>query len=234
MRWNGLIAVMVAWCGCTLAAQERLTSTSPEKSEYQITIDYTDTPELKDWVIKTLQPAVDKWYPMIVKQLPSEGFTAPAKFSISITNEYKGVAATMGTKVVCNPDWFRKNINGEATGAVIHELVHVVQQYRRVRGANQNPGWLVEGVADYIRWFQFEPKPAGTRPRDPDKAKYTDSYRTTAGFLNYVIAKHDKELHVKMNAAMRQGKYDAGLWKQFTGKTVDELWEEYVGTLKKP
>jgi len=48
-----------------------------------------------------------------------------------------------------------------------------------------NPGWLVEGIADYIRWFKSEPESQRPRP-NPAKAKYTDSYRTTAAFLNYV------------------------------------------------
>ncbi len=215
-----------------VAPEAKLISKSPDAADYQITIDYTDAPDLKEWVEKKLQPALDKWYPLIVKDLPSEGYTAPAKFSIFLTKDYKGVAATMGTRVVCNIEWFRKELDREAVGAVVHELVHVVQQYRRVRGGAENPGWLVEGVADYIRWFKFEPKPTGTRPRNPDTAKYTDSYRTTAGFLNFVMEKHDKEIVPKLSAAMRQGKYSADLWKQHTGKTVEELWAEYVATLK--
>ena len=31
---------------------------------------------------------------------------------------------------------------------------------------------------------------------------------------------------------MREGKYAPELWKDYTGKTVDELWEEYIQTLK--
>ncbi len=215
------------------APAAKLVSKSPAAADYQITIDYTDAPELKDWVEKKLQPTLDKWYPLIVKALPSEGYTAPAQFTVTITGDYNGVAVTMGTRVVCGVDWFRKNLDGDAVGAVVHELVHVVQQYGRARGGTRNPGWLVEGIADYIRWFKYEPTPTGTRPRNPDRAKYTDSYRTTAGFLNFVVDKHDKEIVAKLNAAMRQGKYSDDLWKQYTGKTADELWEEYVGTLKK-
>jgi hypothetical protein len=32
---------------------------------------------------------------------------------------------------------------------------------------------------------------------------------------------------------MREGKYAPELWKTYTGKTVDELWADYVQTLKK-
>jgi hypothetical protein len=208
-------------------------SQSPAAAPYQITIDYSDAPELKDWVEQKLQPALDKWYPVIVKDLPSENYTAPARVAIAISEDYRGVAGTVGTDIVCGLDWFQKNYNGEGVGAVIHELVHVVQQYRQTPGGTPNPGWLVEGVADYIRWFQYEPVPAGTRPQNPDQAKYTDSYRTTAGFLNFVAQNHDQEIVANLNAAMRQGKYRTALWKKYTGKTVDELWEEYVATLKK-
>jgi hypothetical protein len=208
----------------------RLISRSPASAPYQITIDYTDAPELKDWVEKKLQPTSDTWYPKIIEALPSKNYTPPKTVSISITNNYRGVAATGGNRVSCSAAWFKQNYGGEGPGAVVHELVHVVQQYRG-RGGARNPGWLVEGVADYIRWFKYEPKPTGTRPRNPDSASYTDSYRTTAGFLNYVVDKHDKEIVVKLNAAMREGKYSPDLWKQYTGKSVDELWKLYVATL---
>ena len=117
--------------------------------------------------------------------------------------------------------------------AIVHEMVHVVQQYGRGRRGNRNPGWLVEGLADYIRWFLYEPE--NLRPRvDPERAKYTDSYRTTGAFLDYLVREHDAELIVKFNAAMREGKFDDELWKESTGKTVDELWADYVATLKAP
>jgi hypothetical protein len=207
-------------------------SRSPDSAPYQITIDYTDTPELKDWVKKRLQPVVDKWYPMIVAALASDGYTAPARLTIAITDDYRGVAAASGTGIVCSADWVKKNYRGEAAGAVVHELVHVVQHYNLAPKGAPRPGWLVEGVADYIRWFKLEPRPTGTRPRNPDQAKYTDSYRTTAGFLDYLVEKHDKAIVTKLNAALRQGKYSVDSWKEYTGATVDELWAEYVGTLR--
>lgn len=67
----------------------------------------------------------------------------------------------------------------------------------------------------------------------PAHAKYTDSYRTTAAFLNYVRDKHDHQIIRKFNTAMREGKYAPELWKEHTGKTVDELWSDYIKTLEK-
>lgn len=199
--------------------------------KYEITFDYSEMPELKPWFDAKLKPACVAWYPKIVQMLPSEGYQAPTRLSVTFRKNMKGVAYTAGRRVVCAGPWFRRNLEGEAVGAVVHELVHVVQQYRRVRGGQPNPGWLVEGVADYIRWFLFEP--ASRRPRpNPRRAKYTDSYRVTGAFLDYVTRSVDKGLVRKLNAAMRQGRYRADLWKEHTGKTLDELWADYIQTLR--
>jgi hypothetical protein len=200
--------------------------------KYEIVLDYSEMPELKEWIDAKLKPACVKWYPIIVKMLPSEGYTPPRRFSVTFLPDMRGVASTGGTRINCAGGWFKRNLEGEAVGAVVHEMVHVVQRYRRVRGGRRNPGWMVEGVADYIRWFRFEPKSKRPRP-NPERARYTDSYRTTAAFLNYAVETCDKDLVRKFNAAMRQGKYAPELWKEYTGKTVDELWAQYVGTLRK-
>ena len=36
----------------------------------------------------------------------------------------------------------------------------------------------------------------------------------------------------KLNAAMRTGKYDEGMWKDLTGKTLEELGKEWKESLK--
>ena len=43
----------------------------------------------------------------------------------------------------------------------------------------------------------------------------------------------DKDIVRKFNAEMRKGRYAPELWKKYTGKTIDELWAEYVKTLPK-
>jgi hypothetical protein len=110
---------------------------------------------------------------------------------------------------------------------MVHETVHCVQLYR---GRN-NPGWLVEGVADYIRFFKYEPmKP---RALKPEQAKYDGSYRVTAAFLAFVTEKYDKEIVRKLNKAMREGTYKEEIWKTVTGKTVEELNQDWRASLVK-
>jgi hypothetical protein len=203
--------------------------------KYRIEFDCSDVAEIKPWVDEKLKPVCAEWYPKIVELLPSEGYDAPRRFSITFHSDMEGVAYTerteAGLEVHCAAPWFLKNLEGEAAGAVVHEMVHVVQQYGRTRGGQPNPGWLVEGLADYIRWFLYEPE--RLRPKvNPRRAKYTDSYRTTGAFLNYIVEKHDADAVKKLNAAMREGKFHDGLWQEYTDKTADELWAEYVKTLK--
>lgn len=189
------------------------------------------SPALQEWVETTLTPICETWYPKLVQMLPGEGFTAPRHVDI-IFQPGSGVAATSGTTIYCDIPWFEQNRDGEAAGAVIHELVHVVQQYREEPGRKSNPAWLVEGLTDYIRWFIYEPKPRPIRI-DPDRAKYTDSYQVTATFLQYVLKKYDAELIVKLNTVMREGRYTPEVWSEWTGRTLDELWAEFADSLRR-
>jgi hypothetical protein len=50
----------------------------------------------------------------------------------------------------------------------------------------------------------------------------------TANFLNWVSEKYDADIVPKMNAAMREGKYDESLWQKYTGKSVSSLGDEWA------
>jgi hypothetical protein len=208
-------------------------SVAIEGTPYRFTVDTNEAPDLTEWATKVMIPVMKEWYPKIVKMLPSENFEAPRTFSITFTNSYRGVAATAGNRIMCSPSWYRSNLKGEALGSLVHELVHVVQQYSRRRGGARPPGWLIEGIPDYIRWYLYEPESRGAEisPRNVSRTKYDGSYRVSANFLNYVTGKYDKELIAKLNAAMREGRYDAAIWKEATGKTVEELGEEWKASL---
>jgi len=208
-----------------------------DEGSFLATIDTSETPDLTDWANKELAPVVKEWYPKIVQMLASEGYESPRRFSISFRPEYRGVAATGGTHVYCAPEWFRRNLEGEAIGAVVHELVHVVQQYGRARRQNPDatrpPGWLVEGIADYIRWFLYEPQSRGAEinARNLGRARYNASYRISANFLNWVTETHDRDVVAKLNAALREGRYNEDLWSDYTGRTLAELDNDWKANL---
>jgi hypothetical protein len=207
--------------------------------KYTATIDTSETPDLTEWATKELTPMVVEWYPKLVKMLPSDGYTAPTHFSITFRANKKGVADTGGTRINCAYDFFKNELKGQAKGAILHEMVHVVQQYGAFRAKHpqrdNNPGWFVEGIPDYIRWYDYEPRSNGAAisKRGYEKANYDGSYRITANFLNYVVEKYDKNLIQQMNAAMRDGQYSPDLWKKYTGKSVEDLNTEWKADLAK-
>lgn len=220
---------------------ESIAARAPKKIIAEVTagpnkifIDVTDTPDLTDWVCKKLAPVIHVWYPKIIAMLPGKGFTAPREVLITFSNTMKGVAAASGNRVWCAAKWYRQNLKGEAIGSVVHELVHVVQQYRRPRqGGRRTPGWVVEGIADYIRWFLYEPETRGAEiPRHYlPRARYDASYRISANFIDWVVRTQSKDIVKVINAAAREGRYSDDLWEEKTGKTLKALGEAWKKAL---
>jgi hypothetical protein len=209
----------------------------------QITIDTSGAPALKEWADQKLAPVLAEWYPKLVSMLPGDGFDAPRKFSVSI-RPGEGVAATGGTRITANSKWLERELQGQAIGALVHEEVHVVQQYRGGRRNNPDfkrpPGWLVEGIPDYIRWFLYEPQSHGAdavffRAHPNLKLNYDKLYRISANFLNYVIEHYgqNKNILTRVNDACRQGKYTDEIWSELTGKSLPDLNEEWKASLQK-
>ncbi len=133
----------------------------------------------------------------------------------------RGVAYASRGEIHISANWVRSHPND--FGMVVHELTHLVQRYPRNRGA----GWLVEGIADYVRLHHFEP--LVTVPRiNFTKAKHTDSYKTTAAFLIWLEGKHGTDLIPKLNAALRAGTYSDARFKDLTGKEVAQLWSDFA------
>lgn len=137
--------------------------------------------------------------------------------------EYDGVAAAGGGIIRFNPEWFRKNPND--IDVVTHEVMHLVQSYPGDAG----PGWITEGIADYVRFTMGVSNAAANwkLPEYTSKQSYTDAYRVTARFFYWVEKKGNKGLVKKLDDVMRKGTYTNGFWMKETGKTIDELWKDY-------
>ena len=147
---------------------------------------------------------------------------ASKSVQISVEKRYHGVAATAGTTIHVNPGWFHQN--PEDLDVVTHEGMHVVQQYHQY-----DPVWLVEGIADYARYkFGVNNKAAGwTLPDYNPKQNYDNSYRVTARFLAWLEARVKPGIVVTLDRAMRTGSYSPLLWQEQTGKSVEQLWQDY-------
>ncbi len=197
---------------------------APYKYPIEFTVDTTDEPSLKEWGNKVAL-ICEKEYPKINDFLKSDGFKPRTQVTLTMKSDYKGVAAVGSGRITGSVKYFKDKPTD--VGAMVHETVHIVQSYRG-RG---NPGWLVEGLADYYRFFLYEPGTIGRL--NVDTAKYNASYRVSARFLDYLTQKYDKEIVTKLNAAMREGKYKEELFETYTKKKLDVLGTEWKESLTK-
>lgn len=192
----------------------------------EVTIDVSDVPEARPWAEQARTLARD-WWPLVAPLLATERYTPPATLRLVFKKDLRVPAYTSGSEITISGKWIAAH--PDDFGMVIHEMTHVLQHYPR--GGNK-PGWLVEGIADYIRWWRYEPEARRT-PVNPDKASYRDSYRTTATFLAFVAGRYNRALVHDLDAALRTGSYSDDLWQKATGKSVDDLWTEFIGTIRK-
>ncbi len=187
--------------------------------------DISRAPEVAAWAQKA-EGQMESFWPDTEALLYSDKFTPPNMVNVIYRTGpgVTGVAATGGGVMEVNTAWC--DAHPEDTGLTVHETAHVIQAY-----SAYDPVWLVEGIADYIRWVKFEPEHFTYRI-DPKKSTYHDSYRTTAAFLGWCELHYDSGLVTKLSRNVRFGTYNNGLFKQYCGKDVDTLWSEFVAAYK--
>jgi hypothetical protein len=162
-----------------------------------------------------------KVYPPMVERFNKD---AAKKVIFVVDPGYNGIAATGGGRIVYNPEWFQKNPND--IDIVTHEVMHIVQNY----GRNRIPGWVTEGIADYARYkYGLYNKEANWSLTElKEDHKFNSSYRITARFFTWLENHKNKEIIDRLDSAAREGAYQDSFWKDLTGKTVEELWAEYI------
>jgi hypothetical protein len=96
-------------------------------------------------------------------------------------------------------------------------------------------GWLVEGIADYLRWAIYEGKSQDWFPFTDKSQGYKDSYRVAGGFFLWLETDACPGIVNKLNSAIRKRTYtDEGWFEKETGHKLDELWADYIKDRKKP
>jgi hypothetical protein len=191
-----------------------------QHGRYTLTVvnkDSTFNPEVK----QKLEDVFFKVYPQLADSFNKKTLR---KVTFVIDPEYKGVAATSGGVVSYSPEWFRKH--PEDVDVVTHEVMHIVQAYPN----GSEPGWLTEGIADYVR-YAFGVDNAGANWKLPPYAasqSYTQSYRITARFLAWLEKKVKPGIVKALDGSMRSQKYTPQIWQTLTGKSLDELWSSYA------
>jgi hypothetical protein len=217
-RTMGLLCL----CVCTLPVLTYAQEPSQTIVRDGYTLEYTNnSPDFDTTVGKRLIEAFFQVYP---KEVARYNKKAAKKVSFVIDPSYEGVAATSGDVIRFNPAWFHAHPGD--IDVVTHEAMHVVQAYPNDAG----PGWITEGIADYVRYV-FGVDNAGANwalPAFKPKQHYTQSYRVTARFFLWIEKKKNRDFVKKLDVAMRGKKYTEKIWKKLTGSTLDELWNEYA------
>lgn len=186
-----------------------------------ITIDVKDAPDMQGWA-EAAKELATTWYPTLTSWLSMDGYRPQKQIRFVFRNKQDAPAYATGDEISFNAAWIRQH--PDDLGMVIHELTHIVQQYPRNRN---NTGWLVEGIADYTRWWRFEPD--APRPRiDFSKASYRDAYRTTAYFLAWSSRKYNQALVPELDRVLRKAGDPMPVFVKLTGKSADDLWAEFA------
>lgn len=184
------------------------------------TLNCDEAPDLKEWGERA-QKLCEEWYPRLIKEYGSEGFKPAERISIVFRKTMRVPAATGGGTISVNAEYVRGH-QGDM-GMMVHELFHVVQSYPRQKG---DVGWLTEGLADYVRFWQYEPE-VKQRPIDKEKASYRNSYRVTGAFIGWLEKKMPGSA-AKLNGQMRKGGNDETIFKEVVGTDVDALWKQFI------
>lgn len=112
---------------------------------------------------------------------------------------------------------------GEAAGMMRFFLSHLY-----MHSADQTPGWLVSGKADFVRhaagYLDLSDRPTG--------GTWTDGFRTTAFFLDYLDELHPDFVYtLNQRSAPGEPPYSDDLFQDLTGTPLPTLWDEYQATL---
>lgn len=139
-----------------------------------------------------------------------------------------GVAYTAGDETHVSSRYLRSvansgaDLGAEIKGVVHHEFTHIYQY-------NDGPGWLIEGVADFVR-FRSGLIPLSNRHKG---GHYDDAYQTTAFFLAW-LDDHYAGFGYKINQSLSSKDstgWSTNVFKDLTGKDVDTLWNEYQSSI---
>ena len=166
---------------------------------------------------------MEAWYPYLSYVLRSPNYTPANTITIYFDPTYKGVAYAeyWKARIVGSVDYYRQNPTGP--GSMIHEMVHVIQNYQ-----NNPPSWIWEGIADYARYYDYNWE--GTRkPSKPSSSQsWTDGYGVTAYFFNYIKTQVRDDMLYWVNKDAREGTYADSIWPRLTGKNLNQLWNDML------
>ena len=135
---------------------------------------------------------------------------------------YDGVAYSFGDVVVFSYAYMEEHpLEGDVA---VHEITHKIQAGYK----GSAPGWLIEGMADYVRdKFGIDDPNNFTLPEYNPNQSYEDAYRVTARFLKWIETHKYPNFVKELNDALIGGGNYEAFWSKALGADVDAVWQEY-------
>ena len=178
----------------------------------------SQVPQLENWGFHAKE-LIKLWSPRISRILDIEDY--PHNIDLTIQKSDEGIAFADSNAITVSSHWIEKY--PEDIGLIVHEAVHVVQLYPKFE-----PGWITEGIADYIRWHLYEKKPLDWFPVGEDEKGYEAAYRITGGFFLWITLHKNADFMKILNTSMKNIEYEDTIFFLYTGNDLDGLWKEYI------
>lgn len=160
-------------------------------------------------------------YPRLVADFNPE---APRRVTFIMDPTLDGIAGVGGDVAVFGSTYFAEH--PADIDVVTHEIMHVVQAY----GEWGAPGWLTEGIADYVRHVYGVDNAGGgwALPDFSPDQRMENGYRGAARFLLWLEGHGHAGIVKTLDARLRAGTYVEDDWRAATGRTLPELWAAYA------
>jgi|GEM_PF-1974798 len=216
--FDGQIAIQIHGGGAAqVQVKDVFIEDLPRASPLKLKIEGADL--VPKGLVAAAESTLQAWYPRI-RGILGVKYDTPTDVTLRF-KDFDGVAHTSGGVIEASTRYFAKH--PDDVGALVHELAHVIQAY-----PNGAPGWLVEGIADYVRYYYFEPvKGAEFKPRPGQD--YHAGYNPAAALLAKVQVGRTQGIVSELNRRGHAGKLTEQAFKEVSGITPDEAWNRVQG-----
>ncbi|MBV9085582.1 MAG: DUF4157 domain-containing protein [Acidobacteriaceae bacterium] len=214
---------------------------------FEVIVDASRAPDAQPYVAP-VKALLNEWYPKINVLLFGERHRLPFNkieviFESNMDsrqprNPLAGASAYTKGNVIHVDFGYLRRMRSDYRGLFIHELTHVNQHYKRVEG----DGWLVEGIASYVRhkYFDKDIEPA-LRLQSDGKARgypltsaqltadgYKFGYTIASAFLFWLEQQKDPNIVLSLNEALSKGRYSDKVFLKRCGAPLPQLWSEFL------
>ena len=116
------------------------------------------------------------------------------------TLELPTLALTHGRSIFLNSEWFKKH--PDDYGTIVHEIAHAVMD---IQVAIEEEKWIIEGLADYVRYILGYPSKTGGLPKY-DAKRLFKGYQYTAHFFLWLRERYGETEIKEISKRISEGK----------------------------